>query len=35
METTKTRVIEIGMNKYLSKPVDKDTLFEIIKLLVN
>lgn len=35
METTKTRVIEIGMNKYLSKPVDKDTLFEIIKLLVS
>jgi CheY-like chemotaxis protein/nitrogen-specific signal transduction histidine kinase len=35
METTKTRVIEIGMNKYLSKPVDKDTLFSIIKLLVN
>ena len=34
METTKTRVIEIGMNKYLSKPVDKDLLFEIIKLLV-
>ena len=35
MESTKTRVIEIGMNKYLSKPVDKDTLFEIVKLLVN
>ena len=33
MESTKTRVIEIGMNKYLSKPVDKDTLFEIIKIL--
>lgn len=35
MESTKTRVIEIGMNKYLSKPVDKDKLFEIIKLLVS
>ncbi len=35
METTKTRVIEIGMNKYLSKPVDKDLLFEIIKSLVS
>ena len=35
MESTKTRVIEIGMNKYLSKPVDKDTLFEIVKLLVS
>ena len=35
MESTKTKVIEIGMNKYLSKPVDKDTLFEIIKLLVS
>jgi signal transduction histidine kinase/CheY-like chemotaxis protein len=34
MESTKSRVIEIGMNKYLSKPVDKDLLFEIIKLLV-
>lgn len=35
MESTKTRVIEIGMNKYLSKPVDKDILFEIIKLLLS
>jgi len=35
METTKSRVIEIGMNKYLSKPVDKDMLFEIIRLLVS
>jgi signal transduction histidine kinase/ActR/RegA family two-component response regulator len=35
MESTKTRVIEIGMNKYLSKPVDKDTLFEVIKLSLN
>ncbi len=35
MESTKEKVIEIGMNKYLSKPVDKDTLFEIIKLLVS
>lgn len=34
MESTKSRVIEIGMNKYLSKPVDKDMLFEIIQLLV-
>lgn len=34
METTKRKVIEIGMNKYLSKPVDKDLLFEIIKSLV-
>ena len=34
METTKARVTEIGMNKYLSKPVDKDVLFEYIKSLV-
>lgn len=34
METTKTRVIEIGMNKYLSKPIDKDLLFETIKSLM-
>ena len=34
MESTKTRVIEIGMNKYLSKPVDMDILFESISLLV-
>ena len=35
METTKVRVTEIGMNKYLSKPVDKEVLFEYIKTLVN
>lgn len=34
MESTKQRVIEIGMNKYLSKPIDKDLLFENIKSLV-
>jgi signal transduction histidine kinase/CheY-like chemotaxis protein len=34
METTKERVFEIGMNQYLSKPVDKDVLFENIKSLV-
>jgi signal transduction histidine kinase/CheY-like chemotaxis protein len=34
MESTKERVLEIGMNKYLSKPVDKDSLFENIKSLV-
>lgn len=33
MESTKVRVLEIGMNKYLSKPVNKDTLFENIKAL--
>ena len=35
METTKVRVTEIGMNKYLSKPVDKEVLFEYIKSLIN
>ncbi|MBP2284554.1 signal transduction histidine kinase/ActR/RegA family two-component response regulator [Flavobacterium sp. CG_23.5] len=34
METTKQRVKEIGMNHYLSKPIKKETLFEIIKSLV-
>jgi two-component system, sensor histidine kinase LadS len=34
METTKERVFEIGMNKYLSKPVNKDTLYQNIKALV-
>lgn len=34
METTKVRVTEIGMNKYLSKPVDKEVLYEYIKSLV-
>lgn len=33
MESTKERVFEIGMNKYLSKPVNKDVLFENIKAL--
>ena len=35
METTKEKVIEIGMNKYLSKPIDKDLLFVSIKTLVD
>ena len=35
METTKTKVMEIGMNLYMSKPVDKDILFEKIKMLVS
>lgn len=34
METTKVRVTEIGMNKYVSKPVDKEMLFEYVKSLV-
>ncbi len=34
MESTKIRVLEIGMNKYLSKPVDKEVLYENIKSLV-
>ncbi|TBX66633.1 hybrid sensor histidine kinase/response regulator [Flavobacterium silvisoli] len=34
MESTKVRVLEIGMNKYLSKPVDKEVLYENIKSLV-
>ena len=34
MESTKDRVLEIGMNKYLSKPVDKDSLFKNIAALL-
>ena len=34
METTKQRVKEIGMNNYLSKPIKKETLFQMIKDLV-
>ena len=34
METTKERVKEIGMNHYLSKPIKKETLFQMIKDLV-
>lgn len=34
METTKDRVIEIGMNKYMSKPVDKELLFRNVAELV-
>lgn len=34
METTKERVKEIGMNFYISKPVNKELLFNTIKELV-
>ncbi len=34
METTKLRVIEIGMNDYLSKPIKNDTLFAAIKAVI-
>jgi signal transduction histidine kinase len=34
MESTKLRVAEIGMNHYLSKPINKETLFQSIKNLV-
>ena len=34
METTKERVMEIGMNKYLSKPINKEDLFKSIKALL-
>ncbi len=35
MESTKLRVKEIGMNDYLSKPIKKETLFDMVKQLVN
>ncbi|OAB27294.1 Signal transduction histidine kinase [Flavobacterium fryxellicola] len=34
METTKQRVKDIGMNHYLSKPIQKETLYETVKKLV-
>jgi signal transduction histidine kinase/ActR/RegA family two-component response regulator len=34
MESTKERVVEIGMNHYLSKPVDKDSLYKNILALL-
>lgn len=34
METTKERVMEVGMNKYLSKPINKEDLFKSIKALL-
>lgn len=34
MESTKLRVAEIGMNHYLSKPVNKEMLFQVIKELI-
>ena len=35
METTKSRVKEIGMNDYLSKPLKNETLYEAVKALVS
>lgn len=35
MESTKERVFEIGMNHYLSKPIEKDSLFKNIIALVS
>jgi len=33
MESTKSRVAEIGMNHYLSKPIKKEALYDIVKEL--
>ncbi|MEO8253452.1 MAG: 7TM diverse intracellular signaling domain-containing protein [Flavobacterium sp.] len=35
MENTKLRVAEIGMNYYISKPIDKKLLYKVIKELLN
>ncbi|GIZ10540.1 hybrid sensor histidine kinase/response regulator [Flavobacterium sp. UMI-01] len=35
MEGTKTRVIDIGMNDYLSKPVKKETLYQTMQQVFN
>jgi len=35
MESTKLRVAEIGMNHYISKPVQKELLYKIVKELVS
>jgi signal transduction histidine kinase/CheY-like chemotaxis protein len=34
MESTKLRTAEIGMNHYLSKPIKKEELYDIVKALV-
>ncbi|RXR19202.1 hybrid sensor histidine kinase/response regulator [Flavobacterium amnicola] len=34
MESTKNRTLQIGMNKYLSKPIEKDKLFNAIMNLI-
>lgn len=35
METTKERVKEIGMNHYMTKPVDKEMLFHIVSAMAS
>ncbi len=35
METTKAHIATIGMNNYISKPIQKETLFQMIKDLVD
>jgi CheY-like chemotaxis protein len=35
METTKERVKEIGMNHYMTKPVDKEMLFQIVSAMAS
>jgi signal transduction histidine kinase/CheY-like chemotaxis protein len=35
METTRDRVKEIGMNDYITKPIKKETLFEIVQRLLS
>ena len=34
MESTKLRVAEIGMNHYLSKPINKEILYQVVKQLL-
>lgn len=34
MESTKSRTAEIGMNHYLSKPIKKEVLYDVVKGLV-
>jgi len=34
MESTKLRMLEIGINHYLSKPIENKTLFEMVKFFV-
>ncbi len=34
METTRQRVLDIGMNDYMSKPVDQNTLYQKVNLLL-
>ncbi len=35
METTRQKVMDIGMNDFMNKPVDHNTLFQKVKMLLS